>query len=391
MTLQDISYYWGIIPILFSLFFFFQLKFSVVGRNRSNKLLGYYFLFLTITLACKYTIDLDSDWTLTAILVSPFLTFLAPLVYRYIHFLANENIQRSAKFNNWLHFFVPGFFLFVNIGFLVSYLIFQEESPFVQYFLNLFEWMNITAFPYIGFGQVLIYSIWGVIYLRNYKAELGNYSSFKEGLELKWLNTFAISFVSAAFIFGVSKLSGGFVSLFYPAVLVHILYSGFYVIKRNFTLYKVSLEAEFRTKKEEKQIEDKVKKELDDEKYKGSSLKDDDRIKSIKNEVLDLMINHKAYLDPSLTVFKVGKELQVNSKYVSQVINQEFNKNFISFVNEYRVKEVQEMMTEAMYENLTLEGMALKAGFKSKSSFNIAFKKEVGLTPSQYRKQLNED
>ena len=87
----------------------------------------------------------------------------------------------------------------------------------------------------------------------------------------------------------------------------------------------------------------------------------------------------------------MGKELEVNSKYVSQVVNQEFNKNFISFVNEFRVKEVQEMMTEARYENLTIEGMALKAGFKSKSSFNIAFKKEIGMTPSQYRKEMSLD
>jgi len=237
---------------------------------------------------------------------------------------------------------------------------------------------------------VILYGVGVFVYLRNYKKELGNFSSFKEGLELQWLNAFTLSFVLAATIFGAAKMKADWVSFFYPAVLFHILYSGFFVIKRNFRLYKLSLEAEFNSKQEEKKIEEKIKSDLE-EKYKGSSLRDEEKIQSIKKEILDLMINHKAFMDPSLTVFKMGKELEVNSKYVSQVVNQEFNKNFISFVNEYRVKEVQEMMTEARYENLTLEGMALKAGFKSKSSFNIAFKKEIGMTPSQYRKEMSLD
>jgi AraC-like DNA-binding protein len=253
-----------------------------------------------------------------------------------------------------------------------------------------FEYANFQGFKLLGIGQVIFYGVWVFIYLRNYKKDLGNFSSFKEGLELKWLNAFTVSFVLAAVIFGATKMKVGWISFFYPAVLFHILYSGFFVIKRNFRLYKLSLEAEFNSKQEEKKIEEKIEFDLE-EKYKNSSLRDEERIQTIKKEIIDLMVNHKAFTDPSLTVFKMGKELEVNSKYVSQVVNQEFNKNFISFVNEFRVKEVQEMMTEARYENLTLEGMALKAGFKSKSSFNIAFKKEIGMTPSQYRKEMSVD
>ena len=390
MNLQEIAYYWGIVPILFALFFFIQLLFSDIGKNRSNKLLGNYFLFLTVTLSCKYTIDVDLDWTLTAILFSPLLTFLAPLLYRYVHFLAQQNIQKETKLNNWLHFGLPSLFLFINTGFYFSYLALGEENSFVQLFLNVFEYANFQGFKFLGVGQVIFYGVWVFIYLRIYKKDLGNFSSFKEGLELKWLNAFTVSFVIAAAIFGAAKMKVGWVSFFYPAVLFHILYSGFFVIKRNFRLYKLSLEAEFNSKQEEKKIEEKIKFDLE-EKYKNSSLRDEERIQTIKKEIIDLMVNHKAFIDPSLTVFKMGKELEVNSKYVSQVVNQEFNKNFISFVNEFRVKEVQEMMTEARYENLTIEGMALKAGFKSKSSFNIAFKKEIGMTPSQYRKEMSVD
>ena len=390
MNLQEIAYYWGIVPILFALFFFIQLLFSDIGKNRSNKLLGNYFLFLTITLSCKYTNDVGLDWTLPAILFSPLLTFLVPLLYRYVHYLAQENIQKEAKLNNWVHFGLPAIFLFINVGFYVSYLLLGEDNGFVQSFLDVFEYANFQGFKLLGVGQVILYGVGVFVYLRNYKKELGNFSSFKEGLELQWLNAFTLSFVLAATIFGAAKMKADWVSFFYPAVLFHILYSGFFVIKRNFRLYKLSLEAEFNSKQEEKKIEEEIKSDLE-EKYKGSSLRDEEKIQSIKKEILDLMINHKAFMDPSLTVFKMGKELEVNSKYVSQVVNQEFNKNFISFVNEYRVKEVQEMMTEARYENLTLEGMALKAGFKSKSSFNIAFKKEIGMTPSQYRKEMSLD
>lgn len=387
MTLQEISYYWGIIPILFGLFFFIQLTFSDVGKNKSNRLLARYFLFLTIMLICKYTNDLDTDWIFPLLMFSPLLTFLSPLLYRYVYFLAQENIQQETKLNHWLHFGVPGLFLLVNFSFYSYYGLFGEGGGFYEAFLILWDWTNSVGFQYFASAQVVFYSFWTIKYLHRYRSSIGEFSSFKEGLELKWLNTFTLSFIVAAIIFTFSKFIPGSVSLFYPAILIHILYSGLFVIKRNFTLYKVSLEAEFRSKEIKIETSEKTNNQTEP-KYKGSALKDEQRIDTIKESVLDLMSNHKVYLDPTLTVFKVGKELKLNSKYVSQVINQEFNKNFISFVNSFRVDEVKRLMKEDMYENLTLEGLALKAGFKSKSSFNIAFKKEVGMTPSQYRKEI---
>ncbi len=43
------------------------------------------------------------------------------------------------------------------------------------------------------------------------------------------------------------------------------------------------------------------------------------------------------------------------------------------------------MIDSKEYENYTLLGIAYECGFNSKASFNRVFKKETGLSPSQYK------
>jgi AraC-like DNA-binding protein len=43
------------------------------------------------------------------------------------------------------------------------------------------------------------------------------------------------------------------------------------------------------------------------------------------------------------------------------------------------------MLTDTNFDNYSLLGIAEDAGFNSKSSFNRIFKKETGMTPTQYK------
>jgi AraC-like DNA-binding protein len=62
--------------------------------------------------------------------------------------------------------------------------------------------------------------------------------------------------------------------------------------------------------------------------------------------------------------------------------------NFYEFINNYRIKEAKEILTADSNQEKTISDIFLAVGFNSKSVFNTFFKKNVGLTPSEFRKQL---
>ena len=70
-------------------------------------------------------------------------------------------------------------------------------------------------------------------------------------------------------------------------------------------------------------------------------------------------------------------------------VNEKFGKNFYNFVNEYRVKEARILLISNEYENYSIEGIAKTAGFNSKSVFNELFKAHTGLTPKEFKENLN--
>jgi AraC-like DNA-binding protein len=68
------------------------------------------------------------------------------------------------------------------------------------------------------------------------------------------------------------------------------------------------------------------------------------------------------------------------------VLNAQLTLSFYDFVNGYRVREVQQRLVGPDGARYTYLALALEAGFASKSTFNAAFKKLTGVTPSDYRR-----
>jgi AraC-like DNA-binding protein len=60
--------------------------------------------------------------------------------------------------------------------------------------------------------------------------------------------------------------------------------------------------------------------------------------------------------------------------------------NFANFINQQRVEYAKKALKKDENKLLTIESIGEKSGFKSKSSFNAAFKKFTGQTPSDYLK-----
>lgn len=104
----------------------------------------------------------------------------------------------------------------------------------------------------------------------------------------------------------------------------------------------------------------------------------------------ELMRNQKKYLDPDISLKQLAFLLNTNTTYLSQVINQEFNKNFNDFINELRVKEACRLIETGQFHLQTLEAIGNEVGFNSKSVFFTLFKKFTGMSPSAYRKTFQD-
>jgi AraC-like DNA-binding protein len=90
-----------------------------------------------------------------------------------------------------------------------------------------------------------------------------------------------------------------------------------------------------------------------------------------------------------LTLPVLARQLDCSPNHLSQVINEKLNENFFDFVNRHRIEEAKRLLTQDERPQKIL-AIALDTGFNSKSAFYNAFKKQVHMTPAQYRSHLAE-
>ena len=103
--------------------------------------------------------------------------------------------------------------------------------------------------------------------------------------------------------------------------------------------------------------------------------------------LMEHISNNKPYLDPDLSLRDLAKQIDIHPNQLSWILNQGIGKNFNEFINQFRIEAFKSVANETENRKLTIEGMAYESGFNSKTVFNTCFKKETGLTPTQYLKQ----
>ena len=102
------------------------------------------------------------------------------------------------------------------------------------------------------------------------------------------------------------------------------------------------------------------------------------------SSIRNAMEKDKLFLDPTITVGKVGDFVQLNPKIVSAVLNNYFGKSFNEFINSYRVEEVKISLFNSRKSHLTITGIALECGFNSQATFQRAFKNITGMSPREF-------
>ncbi|HSZ33181.1 MAG TPA: helix-turn-helix domain-containing protein, partial [Puia sp.] len=100
------------------------------------------------------------------------------------------------------------------------------------------------------------------------------------------------------------------------------------------------------------------------------------------------METNKYYQDPDLSLSSLAETLNIHPHELSRIINLALRKNFTEFINEYRIRQVTRKMKDPASDRLTLLGIALDAGFNSKTTFNRIFKQATGKTAAEFKNDL---
>jgi AraC-like DNA-binding protein len=107
----------------------------------------------------------------------------------------------------------------------------------------------------------------------------------------------------------------------------------------------------------------------------------------VLKKTLEKLMKEKLFLNEKLTIDDMADKMETNSKYLSQVINESHNQNFYTYINAFRIQEAQKLLKDKYHQKYSIQGIARLAGFSSKSSFNEAFRRVTGMTPSEYQEK----
>jgi len=110
--------------------------------------------------------------------------------------------------------------------------------------------------------------------------------------------------------------------------------------------------------------------------------------KEIHDKLVYEFQHKKLYLNSELNIMDVTQLIGSNRSYISAIINQQYNQNFCTFVNSYRINELIQILTEN--NNTVNEVLAEKAGFGSVKSMRRAVDSNIGLPFGDWRKQFSE-
>lgn len=105
------------------------------------------------------------------------------------------------------------------------------------------------------------------------------------------------------------------------------------------------------------------------------------------NKISELVLKDKLYLESDLSLSGLSKLVGKSTQNTSEVINQYAKRNFNDFINFYRIQDAKKMLLDVNTKNYTISSIAFDAGFSTLSSFNSAFKKFEGITPSLYKRR----
>ncbi|WP_282629305.1 helix-turn-helix domain-containing protein [Empedobacter sedimenti] len=104
---------------------------------------------------------------------------------------------------------------------------------------------------------------------------------------------------------------------------------------------------------------------------------------------LELFEKSTKYTNPNLSLASLASEFNINSQYLSEIINTYKHKNFNMYINELRIQLVKKKLNDSpKHRQYKIAILAEESGFQSHSSFTKSFKQIEGISPSDYIEQI---
>jgi AraC-like DNA-binding protein len=377
-----VSFYWldflviaGIAQSLLIVFIILVMK-----KNRRANL---FFAFFIIVFSCSFIPPLfhrgiDPAVEYIFILLSVSGTAVSgSLIYFYSGFITDTIVKFDLRKS--VHF-LP---FFVTMGVLSMVLDpsipFPEQSFFQKVFgASIFGSSILTAFIYMAVT---------FIRLKSYERQTKNYYSDFQRASVAWLKkVLAISLIFMGgwnigfwiILLGIRRHfeNGIYINFFLFMTIIFI------------TAYYIANQPElFRDSVEMKEALSPTS-ENGKRKYARQNISEATQKKYL-HELEEFIRSEKPYLNENLTIKDLALMTKIPVHHLSIVINNRKRINFYAFINEYRVNEAIRMLDENPdITDASILSIAFRAGFNSKSTFNDAFKKVTGKTPSEYRSQI---
>jgi AraC-like DNA-binding protein len=119
----------------------------------------------------------------------------------------------------------------------------------------------------------------------------------------------------------------------------------------------------------------------------ASSPLSDQQVAALRARLVEHLATALPHLRPDLTLPELARELGTLPTHLSRVVN-EGGESFPELLARYRVEAAKGLLADPRLDHLTVEALGRRAGFRSRSAFYDAFRRQVGRTPSAFRRDV---
>ncbi|WP_277479134.1 helix-turn-helix domain-containing protein [Catalinimonas alkaloidigena] len=370
----------GVVQGLFLAVIFFTLK---KGNRKANRQLGinlFILAFIVLEIFLSYT-GYIQYFPILVNLEEPVVFLLGPFTYLYTLSLLKPDFKFSIE-KYGIHF-LPALAQFIGrIPFYLQSDAYKLQDTAGAFHKPIEKWIpaeKIWYFPeyefLVGFWLDVVticfifpYILYSILLIYKYAQKQNEFVWHLSNLPLRWLSRMLATFLVFMLLVAIFSFSSeDDLGDIYISLSCSFIFYGlsFYLISH---LQELLTDHSNQTKKYER------------------SVLDHELTESIRQKLESSIKNDKPFLNSELSLPLFAEQLGISHHHLSQVINEQYGLNFSDFINQHRVEEMKSRLTDSVYQHLKIEQIAFDTGFSSKSTFQAAFKKFTGLTPTQYRK-----
>jgi len=361
----------------------FLLFFSKRNNSLANKMLALLILLPAFPMVSNYIFYTEdiSHFPPSLFLTQAILSFFGPIYFFYCKEMMGISFKRNRK--NLLHLLPCIFVILLWINYAISSEI--DQQKFMASFLSGDETTLVMVIASAGptiivLIYILVAAQWVYKRIKVSKDVFTNLETLKINYirEFIWVMLIELIMLTTAYTFTPVF----YVDLVWVPVLGNLMY--FYIIYKSYNYGMLFSEKDYKEYKDLYAPLNLYIEETESKKYLKSPLSS-----AQIDEYAELLTmgfeNQDWHLDPELNLNTLSVNSDIPTHYISQIINQKFEKNFFDYVNYYRVEAFKTKLNDPSVEHIKFEELAYMCGFNSKATFQRAFKKHTGMTPSEYR------